>query len=192
MSYTRQISHLAKALRARCVTRDAARALACIACVALTSGACATLPPPSAHTIDFVRADQTPGTVEALRGKVVLLDVCTSWVTACNLNAKVLDEVLVAFDGRPVVALSLLLDDAQMGALALESYARDLGVRHDVVLAGPRVRASNSTLGDTGYVPRIVVLDAEGRVRLDEAGGVLGVEGLVERVRPLVEEAERR
>jgi hypothetical protein len=112
-------------------------------------------------------------------------------VAACNVNAKVLDEVLLAFAGRPVVAFSLLLDDDSVGALAIESYRKDLGVVHEVVLAGPRVRAGNSVLKDTGYVPRIVVLDAEGRVRLDEAGGVVNVEALVERVRPLVEDAER-
>jgi hypothetical protein len=177
--------------RARCVTGDAARAIVCILLVASTSGGCATLPPPAGHTVDFTTRDAAAGTLEQHRGKVVLLDVCTSWVAACNLNAKVLDEVTLAFAGRPVVAITLLLDDAKVGALAIESYAKDLGVKHEVVLAGPRVRAFNSVLGDTGYVPRIVVLDHEGRVRLDEAGGVVGVQGLVERVRALVEDAER-
>lgn len=150
------------------------------------------MPPPSSHTVDFTRADSGAGALDAYKGKVIMLDVCTSWVAACNLNARVLDEVMVAFVGRPLVAITLLLDDDKEGARAIESYRKDLGVKHEVVIAGPRVRALNSVLGDTGFVPRIVVIDAEGRVRLDEGGGVLGVEGLVERVRPLVDDAERR
>jgi hypothetical protein len=190
MSYTRKNNHLAPSLRVCCVTRDALYAFVCFACVASTLGGCASLPAPSSHTVDFTRASSEPGALDAYKGKVVLLDVCTSWVAACNLNAKVLDEVTIAFEGRPLVAVTLLLDDDTVGAI--ESYRKTLGVKHEVVLAGPRVRAFNSVLGDTGYVPRLVVLDAQGRVRLDEAGGVVGVEGLVERVRPLVQDAEAK
>jgi hypothetical protein len=159
-------------------------------CTVFSGLACATLPPPTGGSIDFVQRpdDRVAQSLAIYEGSVVLLDVCTSWVAACNVNAKVLDEVLVAFPEQPVVAVTLLLDDPQMAAPALAAYRDDFHVQHPVVLAGPRVRAGTSSLRDTGYVPRIVVLDKQGRVRIDEAGGVIGLEGLVERVRPLVSE----
>jgi hypothetical protein len=157
--------------------------------MAVTATGCASLPPPTASSIDFVDANQREGTLQHLAGRVIVVDVCSSVVAACNVNARVLDEVLVAFPDKPLVAITLLLDEGEMGQMALEAYRADLGVGHDVVLAGPRVRAGTSSLGDTGYVPRVVVIDAEGRIRLDEAGGVIGVVGLVERLRPWVDEA---
>lgn len=192
MSYTGEFNPLPVRPPLRCVARDAGWALVCVLAVALTNSACATLPPPTAHSVDFVRADGSAGSLDELRGQVVVVDVCTSWVAACNLNARVLDEVKVAFAGAPVTVVSLLLDEGEVGTLALSSYVEQLGVQHLVVLAGARVRAGTSSLRDTGYVPRVVVFDAEGRVRLDEAGGVIGVEGLVERIRPLVAEIPKR
>lgn len=137
-------------------------------------------------TIDFVDVDGNRGTLEGLRGHLVILDVCASWATACNLNAKVLDEVAVALAGERADIVTLLVDEGDIGKVALRSYVETLGVKHPVFLAGSRVRAGTSALGDAGYVPRLVVLDAEGRVVLDDSGGVISVEGLVKRVRPFL------
>lgn len=141
-------------------------------------------------SVDFADAD---GRVSNLgmgmfARKVVVVDVCASYVTACNLNAKVLDEVVAALEaeGRgaasDVVVITLLLDEGLIGQQAIRSYAETLGIKHPVVLAASRVRAGASILGDTGYVPRIVLFDREGRKVLDDSGGVLNVENLVARI----------
>lgn len=156
----------------------------------LLAAGCATTPTGSQSglgaTIDFVDGSGNRGTLDGLRGRLVIVDVCASWATACNLNAKVLDEVAVALARERADIVTLLVDEGELGAVALRSYVETLGVKHPVLLAGSRVRAGTSALGDTGYVPRLVVLDAEGRVVLDDAGGVISVEGLVKRVRPFL------
>ncbi len=91
---------------------------------------------------------------------------------------------LLASDTRTArQVLTVLLDGGVMAQAALASYAREMQLKHAVVLAGPNVRA--------GYVPRLVLLDGAGRVRIDAAGGVISVQGLVQRVRPWVLLAER-
>lgn len=134
------------------------------------------------ESIDF-RDDQGHlGNLDSMRGRVVVVDVCTSWAAACNVNAKVLDELQL--DGVSVI--TILVDDESIAAQAARSYRDVLGVKHPVVTAGPRVRAGTSSLGEASYVPRLVVLDRDGAIALDDSGGVLNVEGLVAKLRPLV------
>jgi hypothetical protein len=163
-------------------------AVAAIAlCVLAEGGACATArsPPGMGASIDFEDVAGQRGTLEGLRGRVVVIDLCASWATACNLNAKVLDEVQLALADEPVDIVTLLVDEpGPMGRVALQSYIETLGVAHPVFLAGSRVRAGTSALGEPSYVPRIVVLDADGRVVLDDSGGVVSVQGLIDRLRP--------
>lgn len=125
-------------------------------------------------------------TVDAFQGRVVVMDLCASWATACNLNARILDEAARALDGKPVIFLTVLLDDGQLGRVALREYPQALSLAHEVVLAGPALRAAQTALGNTSFVPRLVVLDARGRVRVDNSGGIVGVEGLVEEIRSLL------
>lgn len=151
----------------------------------LTEG-CKTAPSPTSESVDFVLPNGQRATLASLRGKVVVLDVCASWASACNLNARVLDEVAAALDAEPVEVITLLFDEGPLGRQAQHSYREVLGVRHLVTLAGSRVLAGTSLLGDSRDVPRLVVLDAEGRVIVDEVGGIVSVAGVVERVRPLL------
>lgn len=153
--------------------------------------ACATAGKPGmGASVDFVDARGREGTLGAFAGKVVVLDVCASWATACNLNAKVLDEFATALAEKKldddVVLITVLLDEGDMGKVAMQSYVDTLGVKHPVFLASSRVRAGTSVLGEAGYVPRIVLFDREGRVRLDDSGGVVNVEGLLAKVEPLL------
>ena len=157
----------------------AAFALAAIAAV----GACATAPKTGlGGSIDFRDADGHEGTLAALRGNVIVIDLCASWAAACNVNAKVLDEAQLAFAGQRVELVTILVDEGDVGREALRAYRDVLGVKHAVVLAGARVRAGTSALGDAGYVPRLVILDGDGAVVVDDSGGVINLQGLVARV----------
>ena len=162
-----------------------------VAFVVVGASGCATASKPGmSASVDFVDAAGREATLAAFAGKVVVLDVCASWATACNLNARVLDEVGTALAakkrGGDVVFITVLLDEGEMGKVALQSYSETLGVKHPVFLASSRVRAGTSVLGEASYVPRIVLFDREGRVRLDDSGGVVNVEGLLAKVEPLL------
>ena len=137
-------------------------------------------------SVDFVDGGGREATLAAFTGRVVILDVCASWATACNINAKVLDEVATALAGSDVVIVTILLDEGLMGQEAVRSYVETLGVAHPVFLASSRVRAGTSVLGEANYVPRIVIFDRSGAMRVDDSGGVLNVEGVVAKVRPLL------
>lgn len=154
----------------------------------LTEG-CATAPRPTTESVDFVLPDGQRATLASFRGRVLIVDVCASWASACNLNARVLDEVAEALRDQPVEVLTLLLDEGPLAREAQRSYVEVLGVRHLVVLAGSRVLAGTSLLGEGRDVPRLLVVDARGRVAIDEVGGIVSVAGVVERVRPLVRAA---
>jgi hypothetical protein len=126
---------------------------------------CSTVPERKggADSIDFVMPDGQRAALDAFQGRVVVVDVCASWASACNVNARVLDEVKTVVPGPELEVVTVLLDEGQMGRAALKSYASVLGVKHLVVLAGSRVRAGTSALGDSNYVPRLVILDAKAR-----------------------------
>ncbi|OGQ18786.1 MAG: hypothetical protein A2138_11725 [Deltaproteobacteria bacterium RBG_16_71_12] len=147
---------------------------------------CATARVGAPDSVDVVLPDGARTTLASLRGRVVVLDVCASWASACNLNARVLDEVAAALADEPVEVITLLFDEGPLGRAAQQSYTDVLGVRHLVVLAGSRVLAGTSVLGEGRDVPRLVVLDRDGRVVVDEVGGIVSVTGVVERVRPLL------
>ena len=161
-----------------------------LAFVVGASGCATASKPGMGASVDFVDAAGREATLAAFAGKVVVLDVCASWATACNLNARVLDEVGTALAakkrGGDVVFITVLLDEGEMGKVAMQSYGETLGVKHPVFLASSRVRAGTSVLGEASYVPRIVLFDREGRVRLDDSGGVVNVEGLLAKVEPLL------
>ena len=150
----------------------------------MTEG-CASVPPPSPESVDFVLPDGRRADLSSLRGRVVIVDVCASWASACNLNARVLDEVAEALRDQPVEVLTLLFDEGPLAREAQRTYVEVLGVRHLVTLAGSRVLAGTSLLGESRDVPRLLVVDRQGRVAIDQTGGIVSVTGLVERVRPL-------
>ncbi len=185
----RKSRQLRRGARARSASYATQRYGAVALAVGLCAAGCATAPvgrERPAATIDFRDAAGHRGDLDAYRGKVVVVDVCTSWAAACNVNAKVLDDVAVALHGEPVFVVTVLVDDESLARVALQSYAEVLGVKHAVVIAGPRVRAGTSALGEASYVPRLVILDRDGAVRVDDSGGVLNEQGLVRRVRPLL------
>jgi len=135
--------------------------------------------------------DGQRASLASFRGRVVIVDVCASWASACNLNARVLDEVAEALRDQPVEVVTLLLEEGPLASEAQRSYVEVLGVRHLVVLAGGHVLSGTSLLGAGRDVPRLLVLDARGRVAIDEVGGIVSVAGVVERVRPLLRSARR-
>ena len=188
MSHVFEFRRFARRRPGGCVGRDArgrrgrhaAVALTFLLCLPTGTGACATLRSDAPVPVDFTLPDGTPSSLTALAGRVVVLDVCASWAAACNLNARVLDEVRAALPSPRVEVLTLLLDDAATAPTAVRAYADVLEVKHLVVVAGPAVRDGRSVLGDTANIPRLLIFDATGRIVLDATGGIPNVETVVQ------------
>jgi hypothetical protein len=98
----------------------------------------------------------------------------------------VLDEVAAAVEGKPVFVVTILVDEPALAQVALSSYQNVLEVKHAVVLAGPRLLSGTSALGPSSYVPRLIIVDKAGVIRVDDSGGVLNVEGLMAKLAPLL------
>lgn len=147
---------------------------------------CATVKggPQALASVDVIDREGRTSTLQTYAGMVVAVDVCASWAEACHLNARAIDAAHRELQGTDARFVTLLLDDLPVEAL--RAYVDVAGRDVPVVMAGPRTRAGRSVLGDVTGVPRLVVLDRNGVVVLDESGGVLSPEGLVRRVRPLL------
>ena len=154
----------------------------------LLSSACATGRPQAHETIDFVTPGGQKATLATLHGKVVLLDVCASWAMACNGNARVVDAVLAELPNAPVEAVTLLIDEPRLAREAARAYVDVLQTQHPVVIAGTVVREGTSALGPVAAVPRLLILDREGRIVVDESVALTDsdIPRLVERVRALL------
>jgi hypothetical protein len=143
--------------------------------------------------IDVADEAGNEATLASMKGRIVVIDLCASSVPACNVSAKVLDEAMPAFRGQPVELVTILIDEDPLVAReALRGYRNVLGVKHGVFLAGSHVKTGTSALGrmplapDAAGLPRLIVLDTAGAIRVDESDGVVTIEGLVTRVKPLL------
>jgi hypothetical protein len=156
----------------------------------LVFAGCATVRggPQALASIDVRDVDGAPHTLAAHAGKVVAVCVCATWAEACHLNGRAFDQAAQALPAADIALVTLLLDDlpAPLMQTAMRDYLVISGQQTPVVVAGPRVRAGHSVLGEVSGVPRLVVFDRQGRVVLDESGGVLSAEGLVNRLQPLL------
>ncbi len=156
----------------------------------LVFGACATVRggPQALASIDVRDTEGGPRTLSVYAGKVVAVCVCATWAEACHLNARAFEQAAHELPASDVALVTLLLDDlpAPLMKAALQEYIAISGQTTPVVVAGPRVREGYSVLGGVSGVPRLVVFDRQGRIVLDESGGVLHAEGLVNRLRPLL------
>lgn len=162
---------------------------ACVLACAVLIGdatACATTRggPQALSSIDVIDVDGRLSSLHAHAGRVLAVDVCATWADACHLNARALDDAAEKLRDTDARFVTILLDD--LPREAMRAYVEVAGRKVPVVAAGPRTREGRSVLGDVNGVPRLVVFDRGGRVVVDESGGVLSAEGLVQRVRPLL------
>lgn len=109
--------------------------------------------------IAFTQADGKPLTLQALRGKIVVLNLWATWCTPCREEMPTLDALQGELGGEnfEVVALSVDRD----GLPVVEKFFQDIGVAHLATYLDERGRAP-AQLAALG-LPTTLLLDREGR-----------------------------
>ncbi len=116
-------------------------------------------------------------------GHIYVIDICATWSDMCLSNARAIDAACKHSCGPKVHMMSILLD--QESDMARHAYASILQVSQEVFTPGPRSALGQSDLGDLKAVPRLLVLDQEGRIREDYRGGLVATGELIQVIQNL-------
>lgn len=110
----------------------------------------------------FERLDGTPLSLAALRGKVVLVTVITTWNDLALLEVPLLKELHEAHAPELQIVCVALDEDPTM----LDIFARTFAVPYLVVRAHDpqRFTGDSGPFGPIGVIPTSVLLDRDGRV----------------------------
>lgn len=120
------------------------------------------LPPLAFQTMD---GEET--SLEAFKGKVVVLNLWATWCAPCREEMPSLDRLQARFKDQPVVVLALSVDRA--GPERVQAFLDEVGVTQLHVYRDPKAAATR-TLRVPG-LPATLLVDKEGR----EVGRVLGI-----------------
>jgi thiol-disulfide isomerase/thioredoxin len=109
--------------------------------------------------------------LDAHRGKPVLLTLFTTWCLPCQEDAPSFARLHDRFGSRGLVVLGIALNNQGATPIKLvKLYAEEMGFRFDVLLASPEDLELVGAVGKTPLLPRTVLLDREGRAVLDQIG----------------------
>ena len=117
--------------------------------------------------LNFETMDGRPTSLEAFRGKVVVLNLWATWCAPCREEMPSLDRLQARFKGQPVVVVALSVDRA--GPERVRTFLSEIGVQNLAVYRDPGAAATR-TLRVPG-LPATLLVDKEGR----ERGRVLGI-----------------
>ena len=93
------------------------------------------------------------------RDKVVLLNVWATWCVPCREEMPALDRVQQKLGGPGFEVLALSIDSG--GAVAVENFYDEIGIRALAIYVDPSMRATG-TLGAVG-IPTTLLVDRQGR-----------------------------
>jgi len=129
--------------------------------------ACATSRP-SVAEVAVEDLDGRRSTLATLRGRPALLYLFTTGCDICLADMAKLRALDEHYRARQVRIVAVALDPD--GPRIVQPYAENLALPFPIVVAGNELRSGSSGLGPTTAVPRVVVVDASGRVRDDLVG----------------------
>ena len=115
----------------------------------------------------FETMDGQPASLEAFRGKVVVLNLWATWCAPCRKEMPSLDRLQARFTDQPVVVLALSVDRA--GPERVQAFLNEVGIRQLHVYRDPKAVALR-TLRVPG-LPATLLVDKEG----SEVARVLGI-----------------
>src|SRR3970282_1051833 len=76
----------------------------------------------------FQRGDGSPATLENFRGKVVLLNIWTTWCIPCRKEMPTLDRLQARLSGPHFEVVALSIDRA--GVEVVEKFYAEIGIRN--------------------------------------------------------------
>jgi peroxiredoxin len=109
--------------------------------------------------------------LEALRGRPVVVTLFTTWCFRCQAEAPALQRLHERFGPRGLAVLGVAMNSE--GARPTELvriYVEDCGFRFPILLAVPDDLELIGAFGKTPQIPRTLLLDRGGGVVLDQIG----------------------
>ncbi len=125
--------------------------------------------PPLLPELAFNDAAGRPLTLQAWRGKVVLLNIWATWCPPCLKEMPSLDRLQDKLGGKDFEVLALSIDTGTNALASIQSFYSRVGIRHLQIYHDPAGKAGFS-LAVAG-VPTTLLVNREGR----ELGRMSGV-----------------
>ncbi len=126
-------------------------------------------PPRSAIDFTLPQLDGPPVSLASLRGRIVIMDFWTTWCGPCRYSSPSLDIIYRKYKGHGVSVLLVNVGEPpeEVKAWAKGKYAATILLDQDTKV---------STAYGVSGIPRLFILDREGRVIYDHAGYGGGLE----------------
>jgi cytochrome c biogenesis protein CcmG, thiol:disulfide interchange protein DsbE len=106
--------------------------------------------------------------LESLRGRPVLITLFTTWCLRCQAEAPLFVRTHERYRGRGLAVVGVAVD--LKASSMIQAYVDFVSFRFDVLYARPDHLDLVGAIGPTPQVPRTVLLDASGKVVLDQMG----------------------
>ena len=111
--------------------------------------------------IAFEDSDERTLTLEAFRGKVVVLNVWATWCPPCREEMPTLDNLQAKLGGDDLEVLALSIDQA--GPKVVREFFDEIGIKHLRLYIDPTAQALDVL--DIAGIPATLLIDREGRER---------------------------
>ena len=152
--------------------RRTVRLVLALACLAAAPALAAEAPiqtgePKPLPSLAFQAMDGQETTLEAFKGKVVVLNLWATWCAPCREEMPSLDRLQAQFADRDVIVLALSVDRA--GPERVQQFLDEIGVKQVHVYRDPKAAATRAV--KVPGLPATILVDRQGR----EAGRVLGI-----------------
>jgi thiol-disulfide isomerase/thioredoxin len=119
-----------------------------------------------AAAIETRALDGTDWSLEAQKGKVVLIDFWATWCGPCRMTIPHLIEIQEGHGGRDVAIVGISLD--QNGRTAVEPFVSQSGINYPIIL-DPQARVADAYGGVDG-IPAFFLIDRKGRIAAHQVG----------------------
>lgn len=138
-------------------------------------------PAGTGHAVDLAQGQRGPApalrfldlagnetTLDAFKGRVVVLNLWATWCAPCRDEMPGLDRLQAMFDPKEVLVLALSVDRG--GNEKVVTFMQEIGLAHLAVYRDPKAEAARAF--KVPGLPATILLDKAG----NQAGRVLGIE----------------
>ncbi len=118
--------------------------------------------PTPAPNLTFAKLKGGPPSLEALKGKVVVLDFWATWCGPCRMSMPRLNDLAKQYKGKGLEVIGISLDDPSTQR-AIPGVLKELQIAYPVTLASDIPDLANNYPHDS--IPSIYVIDRQGMIR---------------------------